>query len=271
MCISKITIKNNDPNIHYSHIQVPCGKCHICKNRRIDDWVFRITKESERYSDRYFLTLTYAEPPVTSDGEPTLVKPHVQKWIKRLRKNSPDGELKYYVAGEYGGELCRPHYHAILLSNGITDTDIIDSWQDRQESHNSRTGHVFFGSVEPSSIAYTVGYTKTTKELDNPDIQSEFGLMSKGMGMSYLTPQMVKYHQSTQHLFITKKGGQKQALPRYLKDKLFTQKDIRKSTKSFREFLEKREFTHQHAHDEHEAIKASINNYHRKHKHKMKA
>ena len=44
----------------------------------------------------------------------------IQKFLKRLRK-AYRGKLRYFVAGEYGEQTARPHYHMILYGWEPTD------------------------------------------------------------------------------------------------------------------------------------------------------
>ena len=46
----------------------------------------------------------------------------VQKFLKRLRK-AYRGKLRYFVAGEYGEQTARPHYHMILYGWQPTDLE----------------------------------------------------------------------------------------------------------------------------------------------------
>ena len=49
--------------------------------------------------------------------------------------------------------------------------------------------------------------------------------MSKGIGKNYLTRSMVKWHKKdlTNRVYVTLKGGEKVSLPRYYKEKIYTQ------------------------------------------------
>ena len=52
----------------------------------------------------------------------TLMYPDIQKFLKRLRK-AYRGKLRYFVAGEYGEQTARPHYHMILYGWQPTDLE----------------------------------------------------------------------------------------------------------------------------------------------------
>jgi len=112
-CDSPVWIKSKGQDI-----PVPCNRCPPCKHRRINEWVFRIMWE-ERYNSiaSHFVTLTYGTEhvPLTPNGFMSLRKTDLQKFFKRLRKNTGLRDVKYYACGEYGSKTNRPHYHAIIF------------------------------------------------------------------------------------------------------------------------------------------------------------
>ena len=66
---------------------LPCGKCPYCLNRRANNWIFRLQQELKRADSALFVTLTYDNPPLSHGFvRPTVYKPDVQKFFKRLRK-----------------------------------------------------------------------------------------------------------------------------------------------------------------------------------------
>lgn len=203
---------------------VPCGKCVKCLKRRANHWTFRLSQELKHATSACFLTLTYEQAPITDNGLPTLVKSDFQKFMKRLRKKSRSS-LKYYACGEYGTRTQRPHYHMILfnLEKHLINLETITSiW-----AH----GHIDVKPVQMACIAYVTGYVvkgkferldpcKETGLLD--DRLPEFSLMSKKLGMSFLTPQMHRYLVNTMTGCVVLEGGRIQSLPRYFRDKVFS-------------------------------------------------
>lgn len=197
--------------------QLPCGKCPFCLKRRVHQWSFRLVQEEKLAFSSYFITLTYADKniPYSEKGHQTLVKKDLQDFMKRLRKRN-DRKLRYYACGEYGSKTRRPHYHLILF-NAKLET-IQPAWD---------KGHVHYGEVNEATIQYTCKYISKTKRVvndDKDDRQREFNLMSKGIGLNYLTPQMIDYHKADllERMCCVRKGGDKIAMPRYYKDKLYT-------------------------------------------------
>ena len=82
-------------------IPLPCGKCPYCLNRRANNWIFRLQQELKRADSALFVTLTYDNPPLSySYVRPTVYKPDVQKFFKRLRKIPRDYSKQSIVTGK---------------------------------------------------------------------------------------------------------------------------------------------------------------------------
>lgn len=215
MCISPIMIKNKNNVRKYSHHSVPCGKCYECRKARGAGWAFRLKEEERNHDTAYFLTLTYDDDhlPGSPDGLPTLVKSDLQKFFKMLRKRQ-SVPVKYYACGEYGTRTFRPHYHAIVF--GAREKNILSSW---------KHGNVHIGEVTPASVSYVVGYMNKPHVKITDDREPEFSVMSKGLGLSYVNDKTVRYHKENLASFVTLPGGVKTSMPRYLKQKIFDEKE----------------------------------------------
>lgn len=202
-------------------VPVPCGRCPPCKQRRVNGWVFRLMQEHKQSSNSHFVTLTYDTDnvPISQNGFMTLDKPDVQKYFKRLRKLMPDVKFKYYLAGEYGTQNKRPHYHFIAF-NCPDKQHFFDAWN---------KGSVHVGDVSNDSVAYTMKYIDKAsfrKMHSRDDRIPEFSLMSKGLGDNYLTPESVQYHKDDiSRLYMTKPGGYRIAMPRYYRNKIFNERE----------------------------------------------
>jgi len=154
-----------------------------------------------------------------------LSKTDLQKFIKRIRNNTQRRSIRYYAVGEYGGKTWRPHYHAIIFD--VTPEEVTKAWRAENPKTNryEPIGHIHFGTVSDDSIAYTAKYMYKPKRVplhENDDRTPEFSLMSKGMGLNYLTPAIIDYHETTQSSFVTLPGGYIQPLPRIYRDRIFT-------------------------------------------------
>lgn len=175
-----------------------------------------------------FLTLTYdtTHVPITRNGFMCLNKRDVQLFFKRLRKAETakaksngltPSILKYYAVGEYGGKGQRPHYHIILFNADITL--IQGAWQ---------LGSVHYGTVSGASVGYCLKYMMKPCRIPmhrNDDRIREFSLMSKGLGESYMTNAMLRWHHAdpNNRMYINIQDGKKIPMPRYFKLKIYTE------------------------------------------------
>lgn len=214
-------------------IDIPCGKCPDCIKRRVNGWAFRLMQEEKVSESSHFITLTYdtLHVPITPGNRLTLDKKDLQLFMKRLRKTHSQ-KLKFYAVGEYGDKTNRPHYHMILFNARI---DLIqDAWQVRKGRpyQGKPLGHIYYGDVSQGSVMYTLKYiSKPRIELDpTDDRQPGFTLMSKGLGESYLTPQMIEYHKKDleNRVCHTLEDGKKVAMPRYYKNKIYNELERKK-------------------------------------------
>lgn len=207
---------------------LPCGKCPGCMKRRASGWSFRLMKEGERAQTALFVTLTYDTKYVhlTKNGFMTLNKRDIQTYMKRLRKIS-ETKLKYYVCGEYGGKRSRPHYHMIIFN---ADPEKIEqAWSQYKAGFGYVPfGSIFIGQVSEASIGYTLKYMQKPGKIPihrNDDRVKEFSMMSKGLGSNYLSDNMKFWHKADllKRMFVPLKDGKKIAMPRYYKDKIYSE------------------------------------------------
>lgn len=224
MCTSPFKIKQG-----YKWIDVPCGSCDECKLQYRKMWTIRLSYEKRYHKKSCFVTLTYADEHLPEGS--TLVKEDLQLYMKRLRKRLGSKKVRYFAAGEYGGEHERPHYHVILF--GIDDKcpDFYEKkWNAGHQGYDCKSYSWPFGrvSVDPvteASLGYVAGYT-TKKVKDKKDwykekgILPEFVLMSRkpGIGEQYLRD---NWNRLKKNGFI-KKRGLDYALPRYYEDKMYS-------------------------------------------------
>lgn len=212
MCYKPINLKNKG-------VTVPCGKCPKCIARKTSAWSFRLMQQEKISQSADFITLTYDTKyiPITDSGYLNLNKHDLQCFFKRLRKlqyGNSVSDIKYYAVGEYGDQTKRPHYHCILFNAKL---ELINqAWN---------KGHIYYGKVSGASVGYTLKYMSKIrrKNGDGTDRQKEFALMSKGLGIAYLTEIMCNWHAKDllNRMYCTTKDGVKISMPRYYKDKLY--------------------------------------------------
>lgn len=111
---------------------VPCGQCIGCRLERSKMWATRCVFESEMHDENCFITLTYDDQHLPSDGSVNLK--HFQLFMKRLRKKMvsyinrgkayankyPYGhKIGYFMCAEYG-ELCGYSNIALDICKSLT-------------------------------------------------------------------------------------------------------------------------------------------------------
>lgn len=232
-------------------VQLPCGQCVGCRMQKSREWANRCMMELQYHESSYFVTLTYDNDHVprsyvTDDdtGEAiehlTLCKRDFQLFMKRLRKRFFEQRIRFYMAGEYGTETFRPHYHAILFGLALDDLVIYKKSPLGFSYYNSESlascwcdsagapiGHVVIADVTWESCAYTARYIMKKQTGENAHIYSdlniepEFTLMSRkpGIARDFYDNHPNIYDTDYIHLS-TEKKGLKFRPPRYF-DKLY--------------------------------------------------
>lgn len=94
-------------------VSLPCGYCIGCRLERARQWAVRIMHESKMHDENAFLTLTYDDEHLPEGGSLSVVD--CQLFLKRLRERLAPKRIRFFLAGEYGEKLGRPHYHAIVF------------------------------------------------------------------------------------------------------------------------------------------------------------
>lgn len=236
-CISPIKLKD-------ANAVVPCGRCYPCKMRRVSAWSFRLMKEADRSRSAFFVTLTYDNDhvPISNNGFMSLRKRDVQLFLKRLRYYNSDNSkwpLKYYLAGEYGSDTMRPHYHIILFNctlenliglkyeNAYVYGNLLLDGKDQYDCDSWPCGHITVGDFSQGSVGYTLKYIckdSLVGKFERDDRVKEFSIMSKRIGDNYLTDAMKRYHLADvlERMFCTTDEGVKMSMPRYFKERIYT-------------------------------------------------
>lgn len=163
-------------------LSLPCGKCAACRLEYARQWAVRCVHENSLHSSSCFLTLTYDQTHLPVSG--SLDVRHVQLFLKSLRnylvRSSIDlrptvgasmpgsAGIRYYLCGEYGDKMSRPHYHVLLFGFAFPDRVQFG----RRESPSGPVvtyvsallrelwphGFSLIGDVTQESCAYVAGY-----------------------------------------------------------------------------------------------------------------
>lgn len=105
----------------WEEITLPCGRCIGCRLEKSREWAVRCVHEALLYDSNCFITLTFNDANLDSNG--SLVKRDFVLFMKRLRKKYGTG-IRFFHCGEYGSKLGRPHHHAILFNFDFPDKEL---------------------------------------------------------------------------------------------------------------------------------------------------
>lgn len=232
---------------------IPCGQCIGCRIRQREDWTTRIELEAKDYPKEqvWFITLTYDDDHVpgmiVKTGEimrkvqytwkpgeklpesvQILLYEDIQKFLKRLRK-AYRGKLRYFVAGEYGEQTARPHYHMILY--GWEPTDLENLYKIHHNGYYTSKwlaslwgmGQIQIAQAVPETYRYVAGYvTKKMYEIDGKKANQYYELgQTKPFACMSLKPGLGDHYYQEHKAEIWKKGyiqcssGKQAQIPRY--------------------------------------------------------
>ncbi len=184
---------------HGMEMSVPCGQCIGCRLQRGGSWAIRCVHEAQLYDENCFITLTYRPENMPADG--SLDKTHFQKFIKRLRRRFAGRTIRYYMCGEYGERLSRPHYHACLFNfefpdkRFFRDVNGYSLYTSKMLEEVWKLGFCTIGELNYETAAYCARYIvkKVTGDMAGPHYErvdlltgeiyqlvSEYTTMSRG-------------------------------------------------------------------------------------------
>lgn len=224
---------------------IPCGKCISCKLDYSREWATRITHEVQTSELSCFITLTISDLNIHTDSFTrvkdkstfwgySVYKRSVQLFIKRLRKQT-NAKFKFFACGEYGDQKLRPHYHICIMGYDFPDKQYWKKSKAGSIIYRSNMlekiwtyGYAHIGDLNFQSAAYTArytlkktkdktqyqhidGYDETTGEIYHWQLNPEFILMSKGIGLNWWQ----KYKSDTFKDYLSIDYDKKVKIPRY--------------------------------------------------------
>ena len=230
-----VTLGGYSTKVVREFTEIPCGHCLECRLSYSRQWADRMMLESQDHDYNWFFTLTYDNEHINlvpvSNGSfmGTLDKRDVQLFMKRLRKHYSDQKVRFYLAGEYGDNTYRPHYHAIIFGLQIDDLEQF-GMSSNYPVYISNTiskiwgkGHIMIAPVSWDTCAYTARYVvkkqkgRTAALYDSIGIEPEFCLMSRrpGIGRNYFDEHYKDIYKTDEVIYSTAKGGHTSKPPRY--------------------------------------------------------
>ncbi len=255
MCISPLRLKQSTEEVDAfgrvskvpRFVDVPCGKCIACLSNRKRDWVFRLKQEFKCCTSASFVTLTYDDEhlPRNRFGIPVLDPEELKKFLKRFRsfveRNVKKSSVRFFAVGEYGSETLRPHYHLLLFNYPPCDLQWV---LEKTWPH----GFSYTGDVTDGSINYVCKYClagavipDVIQAFKDYEVPLPFMRCSRrpAIGRCYLTPEAVEYHQNLDTLS-TVVDGYTTPLPRYFRDKIFSETDLERLNSGVQSDMQKR-------------------------------
>ena len=186
---------------------IPCGQCIGCRLDYSRRWATRLMLELQCHETAFFLTLTYDDDHIKRGSKVayTLCPEDVQLFMKRLRKEQStrtEKKIRFFLAGEYGSETHRPHYHLIVFDWIPPENDLVflknsfagnKYWYSLTLNKLWKFGYNVVADVCWKSCAYVARYIlKKHKGTDSNvyedlGIEPEFSRMSRkpGIGKEY--------------------------------------------------------------------------------------
>jgi hypothetical protein len=164
-------------------LTLPCGGCDGCLLERSRQWAVRCMHEASQWEKNCFITLTYEETPPWNSLRHT----DFQKFMKRLRKRfqghkeyvdpktgNVSNPIRFYMAGEYGSQRGRPHYHACIFNFQFEDIKFLKRTHSGSNLYRSAQleslwpyGFSSVGDVTFESAAYVARYVMKKAKQDD--------------------------------------------------------------------------------------------------------
>lgn len=187
-------------------LSVPCGQCMWCRLRSSRDWATRISHEAEMHSANSFLTLTYSDEFLPSDGslDYRAIPLFMEHLRKRLDREFDGIKVRSFGCAEYGEQFARPHYHLCLFGFDFSADRYLWRKGDFPLFRSPMLeelwpfGHSSIGSLTFESAAYVARYV--TKKINGKKKDSHYGdrlpersvavSLKPGIGASWLESYM---------------------------------------------------------------------------------
>lgn len=232
-------------------IEVPCGQCIECRQTKAREWQVRLAEEIKAHKYNYFVTLTFAPKELEEICKKTRLKEcnavaghAVRHMLERWRKDHKKS-IKHWLITELGHEGTeRIHLHGLLFTDEVLTFGEVDE-------NNLRTwkywkyGHIYVGEyVNERTINYISKYI-TKIDTDHKGFVGQI-LASPGIGKQFLDRlknvhnNMYDYVPRKAADFYRLENGCKVKLPKYYKNKLYTE-DQREEI--WRNFMDKEQLT----------------------------
>lgn len=214
------------PDRRLYYIPAKCGCCIECRKEKQREWRVRLEEEL-RSNYGYFITLTISPEGIKNLEEKTglnwkenpneIASKGLRLFLERVRKNTGKS-MRHWCVTELGEDNDRIHLHGIFF--GQRSAELIKKhW---------KYGFIFIGQYCNSrSVNYMTKYMLKV-DIKHPTFK-QIVLASPGIGSGYMDrPDYLWQKQNYKKIEVatyTFRNGTKMAMPRYYKDKIFSERE----------------------------------------------
>lgn len=199
-----------------------CGKCIECRKQKQREWMIRLSEELKE-NKGYFVTLTFTRESFKDLKKDTglwweenpneIATRSLRLCLERIRKKTKKS-IKHWFVTELGEDKDRLHLHGIVF--GTEDLkNLVEKWQ---------YGIVDIGQwCNEQTVNYIVKYMLKVDE--KHPTYTPIVLCSKGIGSNYIKKNQESWQKQNYKKIevptYTFRNGNKVAMPKYYKDKIF--------------------------------------------------
>lgn len=107
------------------YLEIPCGKCYLCRKRRANSWRIRLVEELKDCPrvhhegvDKYrclFVTFTFEDKYLPKSDRRDVYAEYIRKWRDLWRKKFGKSP-RYFITTDKGSQFGRIHFHCLLFS-----------------------------------------------------------------------------------------------------------------------------------------------------------
>lgn len=226
------------PDKRVLYVPIGCGICLECRKQRARNWQLRLLEDIKEHKNGHFVTLTFSTESLKQiyDDNPemheldgykldnAIAKRAVRLFLERWRKEYGKS-LRHWLVSELGHQNTEHiHLHGLVWADDISR--LTEIW---------KYGFVWagYGNHKTYVNAKTVNYIiKYLTKVDTKHIAYKpLTLCSPGIGKSYLNSRNSKlnaYNGTETSETYKNEQGYKIALPKYWRNKIYTEKEREK-------------------------------------------
>lgn len=221
-----------------------CGNCIVCRKRKAREWNLRLQQDIKDHKHAQFVTLTFSNESYTElyhevektipQDETNLFRPYqidnaiakraVRRFLERWRKKYKKS-VRHWLTTELGHNNTEHiHLHGIIYTEHWQDIKKIWGYGFVWDGYNQKGKRINY--VTEQTINYI---TKYVNKIDKKhQLYKPIILCTQGIGAGYIkTPQakLNKFNFDKTNDTYTTSTGHKIALPKYWKNKLYTDEE----------------------------------------------